>query len=291
MKICATGPYRDLLWTFGEVFTFSWSFNQKLIKVVRWIVAFLVPFPFPKSSPNEDVKPLRMLNLNMTSEMCTFIALRWDARNSASPVVKPPKEPNGRGASGDNGWEGWLFQAISISYWVSTSKIEAHQLCACYFWTHPVRTCQNDPNATLHAATSIKCLNLQTTLWSEAIREVFRFIYDVTMCHLLYIRITMYTWIFQGCWMDDKGCLYTIPYGSNSTLWKMLVYIYISIRAQGLPVALANRNTSLAPVIRDAIAVTLWSSLRAGIADHGNSGLVGGRKSGENVSRPSRSFL
>ena len=27
--------------------------------------------------------------------------------------------------------------------------------------------------------------------------------------------------------MDDKGCLYTIPYGSNSTLWKMLVYIYI----------------------------------------------------------------
>ena len=69
------------------------------------------------------------------------------------------------------------------------------------------------------------------------------------------------------------------------------IYIYISIRAQGLPVALANRNTSLAPVIRDAIAVTLWSSLRAGIADHGNSGLVGGRKSGENVSRPSRSFL
>ena len=69
------------------------------------------------------------------------------------------------------------------------------------------------------------------------------------------------------------------------------IYIYIYYRAQGLPVALANRNTSLAPVIRDAIAVTLWSSLRAGIADHGNSGLVGGRKSGENVSRPSRSFL
>jgi len=28
----------------------------------------------------------------------------------------------------------------------------------------------------------------------------------------------------KGCWMDDKGCLYTIPQSSNSTLWKMLVY-------------------------------------------------------------------
>ena len=41
-------------------------------------------------------------------------------------------------------------------------------------------------------------------------------------------KILISTWIFQGVlshWMDGKGCLYTytIPEGSNSTLWKVLV--------------------------------------------------------------------
>ena len=29
----------------------------------------------------------------------------------------------------------------------------------------------------------------------------------------------------KGCWMDGKGCLYTIPSGSNNTLWKMRVHL------------------------------------------------------------------
>lgn len=40
----------------------------------------------------------------------------------------------------------------------------------------------------------------------------------------------------KGCWMDDKGCLHTLPCGSNSTLWKMLVYmmyIYIWYKCLG----------------------------------------------------------
>ena len=94
---------------------------------------------------------------------------------------------------GDEKWrEGWWFQAISISYWVSTSGNISTSVVCMLAWTHPVRTCQIQM---LPAATSIKCLNLQTTLWFESIRDEFRFIYDVTMYHST-ICICIYVYMY-----------------------------------------------------------------------------------------------
>ena len=58
--------------------------------------------------------------------------------------------------------------------------------------------------------------------------------HDSRYVYIYYVYIYIYLYIYlpgssKGCWMDDKGCPYTIPWIENRTPWKMLVPFTIKI--------------------------------------------------------------